>query len=302
MKLFDTLVKPILLYASEAWEPFLDQATDKWDYNPIEKVHTQFLKHILGLNRSTTNILVRGETNRLSLQEDILRRNIKYTSYINSKDNSYIVKQAYNYELQRGEDSITFMNTIKKYSEALQELHSQFLPLKNPYENILRIPSEKLKLYTRQIFNTDWKTKLTASKKGETYRSFKDYMRYEPYLDNLSRKQRTVLLKLRVSDHKLMIEEGRRMKPKIPRENRLCKFCKDKIETEEHFLTECPLYGGRQKFFSDLTSEWPNFNTINNHQKFLFLMTQENFKITEELCNTINEWLSLRETVYTNFL
>ena len=83
------------------------------------------------------------------------------------------------------------------------------------------------------------------SRKGQTYRSLKDYMRYEPYFDNINRKELTAFLILRVSEHKLMIEEGRRMKPKIPRENRLCKFCKtkmivDKIETEEHFLTECP--------------------------------------------------------------
>ena len=60
-----------------------------------EKVHTQFLKYILGLNRSTTNLLVRGETNRLSLQEDILRRNIQYAAYITAKDQSCIVKQTY---------------------------------------------------------------------------------------------------------------------------------------------------------------------------------------------------------------
>ena len=138
------------------------------------------------------------------------------------------------------------MNSIKKYSAALQVLHSKFLPWKNPYENILRISTEKLKLYTKQIFHADWKAKLMESRKGRTYRGFKDYMRYEPYFNNISRKEWTVFLKLRVSEHKLMIEEGRRMKPKIPRENRLCKICKnklsiDKIETEEHFMTECPL-------------------------------------------------------------
>ena len=35
LKLFDSLIKPILLYASEVWEPFLNQDTDKWDYNDI---------------------------------------------------------------------------------------------------------------------------------------------------------------------------------------------------------------------------------------------------------------------------
>ena len=34
----------------------------------IEKMHTQFIKRILGLNRSTTNILARGELGRYPLQ------------------------------------------------------------------------------------------------------------------------------------------------------------------------------------------------------------------------------------------
>lgn len=33
LKLFDALVKPILLYASGIWEPFLNQDYDKWDSN-----------------------------------------------------------------------------------------------------------------------------------------------------------------------------------------------------------------------------------------------------------------------------
>ena len=62
LKLFDSLVKPILLYASETWEPFLDNDNEKWEHNEIEKVHVQFLKQLIGVNRSATNLLVRGET------------------------------------------------------------------------------------------------------------------------------------------------------------------------------------------------------------------------------------------------
>ena len=64
LKLFDATIKPILLYASEVWEPFLHQESGMWDYNELEKTHLQFLKPILGVNRSTTNIRVRGELNR----------------------------------------------------------------------------------------------------------------------------------------------------------------------------------------------------------------------------------------------
>lgn len=74
LKLVDSILKPILLYCSEVWEPFLNQDREKWDKeNVIEKAYLQFLKQLLGVNRSTTNAMVRGELDRHSLQEEILR-------------------------------------------------------------------------------------------------------------------------------------------------------------------------------------------------------------------------------------
>ena len=56
---------------------------------PIEKIHSQLLEGILGLNRSTTNILVRAY---------ILNRNINYIKYVENKCNTTLVKQALTYE------------------------------------------------------------------------------------------------------------------------------------------------------------------------------------------------------------
>ena len=46
----------------------------------------EFHERRLGVNRSTTNVLVRSEVGRHSLQEKILTRNINYIKYIDSKD------------------------------------------------------------------------------------------------------------------------------------------------------------------------------------------------------------------------
>ena len=67
-KVFDAIILPILLYGSEVWEPYLNQNKITWEKNGIEKIHTQFKKQILGLNRSTTNLLARGELGRYPLQ------------------------------------------------------------------------------------------------------------------------------------------------------------------------------------------------------------------------------------------
>ena len=300
LKLFDSLIKPILLYASETWEPFLNNNYDKWDHNEIEKVHLQFLKQILGVNRSTTNLLVRGELKRHSLQREALSKHIKYVQYITHKEGNRLVTQALKYELSRNNND-NFLNTIHGYAEELQKLHGQFLPYRYPHENLFDISVDKLKSYTWEIFENIWKTKLEQSTKGETYRSFKTRKHYEPFLDYLSGKHRRTLLKFRVSDHKLMIEEGRHFRPKIPRENRWCKYCKTEVENEQHMLIDCKLYGNRDQWFNQISQNCPNFATLNSHQKFVYLMTQEDEHLVRETAEKITSWLDLRELIHTNF-
>ena len=89
----------ILLYGSEIWAPFMNLDWKQWDTAQIEKIHTQFLKRLLGVNISTTNLLIRSEVGRHSLQGQILARNINYIKYIENKDPPSLVKQAANYEI-----------------------------------------------------------------------------------------------------------------------------------------------------------------------------------------------------------
>ena len=165
---------------------------------------------------------------------------------------------------------------------------------------MLDIDEDKLKLYIRNIFHDIWKAKLDTSVKGETYKSFKDQMCFESFLVTLDRNSRRTLVKFRTSDHKLLIEEGRHKG--IPRENRMCKFCGTEIEDEQHMLIDCKLYGERPKWFSDIGEKYPNFNTLTNHQKFLFLMSQEDNDLTMELAKKLSKWLNLREKIFSYFL
>ena len=55
---------------------------------------------------------------------------------------------------------------------------------------------------------------------------------------NLSKSIKSKITQLRISA-RLNIERGRYNKPKIPREERFCKFCTE-VETEEHFFDIMP--------------------------------------------------------------
>ena len=61
VKVFYSQIAPILLYGSEVWGPYIDQNFIEWDKNKIERVHTQYIKRILGCNYNTSNNMTRGE-------------------------------------------------------------------------------------------------------------------------------------------------------------------------------------------------------------------------------------------------
>jgi hypothetical protein len=58
LKLFDNVVKPIMLYGCEVWGPYNTGIADK--------LQLRFLKIILSLKSSTTTVMVRGETATLN--------------------------------------------------------------------------------------------------------------------------------------------------------------------------------------------------------------------------------------------
>jgi hypothetical protein len=56
----------------------------------------------------------------------------------------------------------------------------------------------------------------------------------------ITRSERSLMTKIRVSAHSLAIETGRYSRPKIPASERFCKFCKNVMEDEKHFILNCP--------------------------------------------------------------
>ena len=198
LKLFDTCIVPIILYGSEVWAPFMNHDWVKWDTTQTEKIHTQFLKRLLGVNRSTTNVITRSEMGRHSLQESIVTRNINYIKYVESKGPLSLVKQAANYEALNTENRNSFYSSIKKWERVL------------PNHNIKMISRRKLNKLVKDEFDNTWKTQVASFPKADIYSLFKDQVNFENYLyDIKSRKHRVTFSKFRLSDHCLMVEKGR---------------------------------------------------------------------------------------------
>ena len=94
-----------------------------------------------------------------------------------------------------------------------------------------------------------------------------------------------------------MIERGRHSRPKIEREHRYCPYCKDTVETETHFITECFEYRDeRAFFFNSVQSVVPNFSYMNSQERFCFLLTQEDSNILLLTANVVNKRYEIRNS------
>ena len=99
--------------------------------------------------------------------------------------------------------------------------------------------------------------------------------------------------KLRLSDHNLMIEEGRRKRPRIPREERFCPDCPGSIEDETHFLLNCCKYTTeRVELLQEIECKYPAFASLNNANKFIYLMSQEDPILTGSLAKFVRGGLN----------
>lgn len=97
-----------------------------------------------------------------------------------------------------------------------------------------------------------------------------------------------------------MIEKGRHLK--IDKNERKCIFCENEIENEEHFLIICPIYSAGRKSLENICNEiCTRYEHLNENQKFIFLMSNENDKIIKALGKFISNSFIIREKIITYF-
>ena len=111
--------------------------------------------------------------------------------------------------------------------------------------------------------------------KLRTFSKIKTEIGIEDYLTNIYNiTDRISISKLRLSNHRLMIEVGRHKK--IERQNRRCPFCPYDIEDEIHFITTCPAYHtSRNTLLAELPIDSPILNA-DNWSLFEYLMKNKN--------------------------
>ena len=144
-----------------------------------------------------------------------------------------------------------------------------------------------------------------VSGKLTTFYKIKECFRSEPYLSVLNSDQRNLITKFRISAHQLRIETGRYERKKnqagkisiLEKEEKVCRYCNlSKVEDESHFLLECPLYNHeRSNLFNEIRSICEFFLSLNNHDKFYWILNNENYKILSIFSTFLKTCFSLKK-------
>ena len=127
----------------------------------------------------------------------------------------------------------------------------------------LSVPCERSRMFVSKIFKTNFKQ--------------------EKYLSLNNFEERKKISQFRISAHKLETEQDRYTIPKTPVKSRICKQCDlNLVENEIHFLVICPKYEHlRSKLYNKINNK--NFNNLSDFNKFNWLMSMEDIRLTREL-------------------
>lgn len=274
--LFDTLIRPILCYNSEIFymDIYLKYyrakqrsiknnfQVDKFDFidkTTLEKVHLHFCKNILGVRRNSTNLTARAELGRSPVEKYIAFQTIKYLSRLHMDDINPLLKDAFQLcKVLDSENNYSWFTYAKDICSDIGIDINDLGKCKN-----VKILNNFQKIFKKQIDNyynnilSNKILQLNEDNKIFLYKYFKqETSEFEYYLSHPNFETRKNLTKFRTSDHSLQIEVGRYKK--IPREQRFCLSCDQKLDDEYHFFLHCQLNSKLRKELEnnlDLNSE-----------------------------------------------
>ena len=94
-----------------------------------------------------------------------------------------------------------------------------------------------------------WLNDVDSSSKCDSFKQFKNRVKFANYLDVTNREHRVAMSKLHTSDHNPVIEQGRRKRPRIEGPFRTCPRGEGCIENECNFQVACAIYSRKDIVF-----------------------------------------------------
>ena len=274
-KLFDSQIKPMLLYGAEIWGMKSREI--------IEKVHLFACKKLLGVSSKTPNSFIYHELNRYPLCVDARMKVVKYWAKLLNLEEERLPKLAYSRECRELDKENGWGMMLREYL-----IVNGFGDIWDD-QNGDRVLGFCKEFKQRQIDNF-WQNEHSNMEESQSrrfvnYLSFKDNHNREQYLKDIRvPKFRKALTRFRFGVNEL---RGNR-KFLNPQANRKCPFCVYD-ESDDHFLLKCPTYKDlRVKY---LLKFWITLNSVSVKD----LVSNDNPEIVKNTATFIFYALQLRE-------
>ena len=252
LRLFDSLLKPILLYSSEIWGTCKPQQkckngdfdTQKISSNikNLDKFVNKFYRILLGVPNTCSTIGTHMELGRLPIKLNIFKSMLKFWFRLVTLPKSRLVSHCYWALLKQPNIQDDWINSIKHIIGSSGFCHfwndQEQIQHLNPKE-VPKIISLILKSFEDQ-FLQNAHSEISAQNKLHLFKDIPQTLEVATHLTALNtRKKRSLFTKLRLGTLKLEIETGRW--DKTNKNERFCKLCTmNRIENESHFLFDCP--------------------------------------------------------------
>ena len=276
--LIESLIKPILLYASDFWGCLKLPKN-----NPIENLHMMMCKQLLGVQRQTTNIGVLLELGRIPLNVFASKFAIKNWERIRMGKGNEILLDSFK------DGALSWDTSIKSVLESNGMLNFYLNNCGKEYPFVYKRIFDRL---SDHFHNTVFEEIKLDTSKLRTYAKVKTEIGIEKYLVEIKNTEiRSKVTKLRLSNHRLAIETGRHACPKIDKDKRFCPFCPSQVEDEYHFLFECSNMKHLREELLKPTMSIPGFEFFSKDIKLKTLLAEPHY----DTCKFIAKGMELRD-------
>ena len=218
LKLFNVLVKPVVLYGAEVW------GSEKCDI--LERLQLRFFKYVLSVNKFTSFMMVYGELGAIPLDVDIKSRMLTFWARLCSGEKHKISNTIYFLLYTLDEKNIfksEWVETVKT----------------------IEVFKHSVKIRLKDQFIQKWHEIISQGGKCTVYRIIKTSFGFESYLNELPDLLRKYFTKFRCRNHRLPIEAG--VRSQVLRDMRICQFCETDIGDEFYYLLCCPNFKEERK-------------------------------------------------------
>jgi hypothetical protein len=305
VKIFKSIVCPILSYASEVWASYYvanineSNLIEVCDKPVTENISLKLAKFVIWVHKGSSNLAVRGE---LGLFPTLISQTVlmfKYWFQVSQAQEDTLLSNSYKECLdliKTGKPCwLTGIKSILNHCE-LPGLWDRVVNNPQSFKN--KPNMKRVKSCLEKEYSIKWLNHINRCGEGNklrTYATFKKTFNLENYLLTINCKEkRSSYTKLRISSHNLMIERGRHMRPKkLEVQERICRHCDTgQIEDEMHFMMRCPLYKeNREIMWNSLCDIMPSFENLDEMDQFKMLMS--NFDGDQEVSNIVAKYIQV---------